>query len=357
MEIKKKITAAYQHAFTVQESGMAAIFVSARCKSKDQIKSNTDEDLRVEINHAPFRELPPISIEEKAEDGDRRPWYGFVLVDLPLKRVSVKAGIQYRWPDSDDIKLIIDGDAYEQEESTLHRFWIFAGSLLRKVLRASADIEKTFEVNLLPSTHYVELHADKTPVLHGVRLDVFESESKAQIRARRMIKEHTGSIKTAAEEFGVDPVVVAGVIYQEQSTNVNFVDTLADYIGGLLFVNTSIGIGQVRVSTAQALETHHPSLNPALAGKSAVLHNAIRIEFLKDPLMNIRYVAAKVAFDQKRWKEAGFDISDRPDILGTLYNIEDVKNPKKEPHANPDSNDFGKGVAENYDAIKRWLGI
>ena len=186
---------------------------------------------------------------------------------------------------------------------------------------------------------------------------ISESESKAQIRARRIIEEHAGSIKTAAEEFDVDPVIVAGVIYQEQSTNVNFVDTLADYIGGLLFVNTSIGIGQVRVQTAEELEYKYPQLHPIVKSDHVIQSNAVRVEFLKDPLMNIRYVAAKIAFDQERWKEAGFDISDRPDILGTLYNIEDVKNPKKEPHANPDSNDFGKGVAENYDAIKRWLGI
>ena len=311
----------------------------------------------VRVRSLSGNQRPTISVEEKAEDGNRRPWYSFVLVDLPLKRVSVKAGIQYRWPDSDDIKLIIDGEAYEQEESTLHRFWIFAGSLLRKALRASADMEKTFEVNLLPGTHYVELYADKTPVLHDVQLDISESESKAQIRARRIIEEHAGSIKTAAEEFDVDPVIVAGVIYQEQSTNVNFVDTLADYIGGLLFVNTSIGIGQVRVQTAEELEYKYPQLHPIVKSDHVIQSNAVRVEFLKDPLMNIRYVAAKIAFDQERWKEAGFDISDRPDILGTLYNIEDVKNPKKEPHANPDSNDFGKGVAENYDAIKRWLGI
>lgn len=418
-KIKRKITKPYTYTFQLEQPGLVAIFVSARCKSKQQLQSNVDEDLRIEINRAPFRELPPekniqqfnipctfngsqlrglkktvvfltvlakgkhavtlmprhsafveevrvqslagnqgpaIAINEQAEDGDRRPWYSFVLIDLPLRSINVKASIQYRWPDSDDAKLIVGGHAREQDESVLHAFWVFAGSLLKKIFKTSATTEKTFETSLLPGTHYVELYADKTPTLHSVRLDVSESETKAQERARHIIKENAGIIKTAAREFDVDPVIVAGVIYQEQSTNVNFADTLSDYIGGLLYANTSIGIGQVRVNTARALEEQYPSLNPTAAGKEGAPHNTIRVEFLKDPLMNVRYVAAKIAFDQERWKAAGFDISDQPEILGTLYNISSIEKPH-EPHAEPDSNDFGKGVAENYGTVKRLLGI
>ena len=156
MKIKKKITGAYQHAFTVQESGMAAIFVSARCKSKNQIKSNRDEDLRIEIQGVGFREIPPeknvqqynippsfngskqkglkktvvffamlkkgentidliprpsafveeitvqefkdqehitLPINEQAEDGDRRPWFAFVLVHASLASFLLSAEI------------------------------------------------------------------------------------------------------------------------------------------------------------------------------------------------------------------------------------------------------------------------
>lgn len=419
MKISKRITGAYSHTFTVQQSGLTAISVSARCKSKKQVKSNIDEDLRVEINGIGFREIPPaknvqqynipcafngsrlrglkktvtfltvlgggehevrliprgsafveaieihpwsrtqnpsVAINEQAEEGDRRPWQSFVLIDLPLKRIRITASVQYRWPDSDDIKLIINGETRTQSESTLHRFWVWSGSLLRNVFQQSSTTERMFETNLLPGIHYIELHADKTPTLHSIQLDFFETETKAALRAHRIVKENANIIKTASKEFSVDPVIVAGVIYQEQAMNVDFTDALTDYIGGLVGVNTSIGIGQVRVKTAEALERVYPQLHPVAAGKEVVATNLTRVEFLKNPVMNIRYVAAKIAFEQERWSEAGFDMRNRPEILGTLYNIGSVEEPI-EPHSIPDANDFGKSVFENYNTIKRWLEL
>ncbi|OGY92753.1 MAG: hypothetical protein A3H70_02125 [Candidatus Komeilibacteria bacterium RIFCSPLOWO2_02_FULL_48_11] len=151
--------------------------------------------------------------------------------------------------------------------------------------------------------------------------------------------------------------MIAGVIYQEQATNVNFADAMADYIGGLAHVNMSIGIGQVRVKTAEALERVYSQLNPTVAGEQVIQSNAVRVEFLKHPLMNIRYVAAKLKFDQERWKKAGFDISSKPEILGTLYHIEDVANPHIAPYAHPDSDEFGAGVKHNYAYVRDLLGI
>ncbi|PJC40750.1 MAG: hypothetical protein CO042_02055, partial [Parcubacteria group bacterium CG_4_9_14_0_2_um_filter_41_8] len=234
--------------------------------------------------------------------------------------------------------------------------WLWAGSLLGKTPKRVV-VEKEFETHLLPNTHYIEMHADKTPILHDVQLDFSENETNAQVRARRIIKENVGIIKTAAKEFEVDPVMVAGVIHQEQSTNFNFRDKLTDYIGGLAGIDTSIGIGQVKVSTAEELEQKFNKLNPIINDKKVINTRAMRVEFLKDPLMNVRYVATKIKFDQDRWRDAGFDISSKPEILATLYNIDSVKEPEKKPHINPDSNDFGKGVALNYNIIKGWLKI
>lgn len=420
INIKSKIKEPYIHNFKVVKSGLIAIHVSARCKSKAQIKSNTDEDLRVEINHAPLRELFPekniqrfnipcsfngsklrglkktvvfltvlekgkhtvsliprnsafveeigiqpwskspsqtISIQEKSEDRERSPWYSFVIIDLPLNSASIKAGVQYHKYDSDDVKLIVDEHIYKHEESDskLYKYWLWAGSLLRGRSKR-ITVERVIETDLLPNTHYIEVHADKTPILHDVQLDFSESRISAKKRAERIIKENVGIIKTAAKEFEVDPVMVAGVIHQEQSTNFNFEDKLTDYIGGLVYRDTSIGIGQVKVSTAQELKDKYPKLNPIINGKKVINLRAVRVEFLKDPLMNVRYVAAKIKFDQDLWRDAGFDISDRPEILGTLYNISGIKEPHK-PRANPDSNDFGKGVALNYNIIKGWLDI
>lgn len=170
------------------------------------------------------------------------------------------------------------------------------------------------------------------------------------------MQDYASIIKYTAKEFDVDPVIVGAVVYQEQAENVNFVDTLTDYIGGLLHLNTSIGIGQVRIKTAEYLERHYPELDPCQENSSFIDYNTARVEWLKDPLTNIRYVAAKIYFSQKRWEEAGFDIKDRSEILGTLYNIEDVANPIN-PHDNPEANEFGKGVKKNYKKIKKLLSL
>ena len=61
MQIKKQLKdECLSHKIKIEKSGLIAIFVSARCKSKKQIKSNIDEDLRVEINNLQFREIPAI---------------------------------------------------------------------------------------------------------------------------------------------------------------------------------------------------------------------------------------------------------------------------------------------------------
>ena len=235
MKINKRITDTYCHTFAVEKSGLAAISVSARCQSKKQLKSNTDEDLRVEIDGFGFREIPPekniqqynipasfngsklkglkktvvffvmlkkgehtidlipkpsafvekiaiqefkdsknvtLPFNEQAEDGDRRPWFAFVLVHASLKLLTLAVDAQYRLGDSDDIKVIIDNNIQKQEHSYLHRFWAFAGSLLKKIKQKKEEQEKTFSPNLSKARHYIEIWADRTPTLHSIALEI-----------------------------------------------------------------------------------------------------------------------------------------------------------------------------------------
>lgn len=202
--------------------------------------------------------------------------------------------------------------------------------------------------------HYIELHADRMPILHRAEFLLEYSETDAEKRAAQLVELYAPIIKAAAKEFDVDSVLVGAMIYQEQSTNVNFIDTLADTIGGIIGLNTSVGIGQVRVNTARALEERYPQLVPEVVFSSD--DNFARVERLKDPFLNIRYVAAKVHFDMAHWRNAGIDISEKPEILGTLYNTQDVAQPIT-PHANPEANEFGKGVGENYERVRALLGV
>lgn len=424
MKINKKILQNYSFDFEVINPGLVAIFVSAKCRSKDQLGLNADEDLRVQLNGLGFREVPSLKniqffnvppalngacakgnkktvvfftsldkgkhqlslisknsafveeikiqelsgkqdielvIDEKTEDCNNFSWYTFVLIDLPLKYLSADFIIERRFRDSDDVKIIVDGVITRSIFSGKFKYWYLIGGLLKWFSRERQGEKREMSISLEPKLdsgiHYIEFWADRMPLFRKIRLDFQYAENKASVRAINLVKTYSSIIKDSAKEFKVDPVLVGSVIYQEQSTNVNFIDTLTDNIGGLLHINTSIGIGQVRVRTAKLLEDIYPSLNPLNKEDNLWADsNLVRVERLKDPWTNIRYVAAKIKFDQDRWDGAGLSLKNRPEIAGTLYNIEDIKNPI-EPSANAESNDFGIGVKDNYGQVEELLDL
>lgn len=415
MEIQKQITSIYNHKINITKPGLVAIFISARCDQK--------EDLRIEINGFYFRENPPeknmqlfnippafngsklkgtretiifltvlskgenivslipknaafieniefmelsgmqdieLALNDKAEDGNNRPWVGIILVDLPMNKLLVDATIQKRFWDSDDIKIIINGRVKKNLRGGKYKFWYLAGGILGWIIPfvKGGSSRKQFEIkeNLDNGIHYVEFWADRMPILHKLNINLGYTETKSEKRAEEIIKNYSSIIKQAAKEFEVDPAMVGAVIYQEQSANVNFIDTLTDYVGGLLFLNTSIGAGQVRVRTAELLESKYPVLKISCDGNSVLNCNVLRVECLKDPFLNIRYVAAKIKFSKENWGKAGFDIHEKPEILGTLYNIEEIDDPIK-PHSNPEPNEFGASVGKNFKKVKEILNL
>ena len=109
-------------------------------------------------------------------------------------------------------------------------------------------------------------------------------------------------------------------------------------------MDTSIGIGQVRVSTARDLEDKgYMEITTALAYydlESSYIYmsrNSRIASKLTNPETNIRYVAAYLRYWQDTWYTT-HDISDRIDILCTLYNLGDNAN---KPNSDPKPNDFG----------------
>ena len=206
--MQKQITKEYQHKINTTRSGLVAISISARCKSKKQLKSNTDEDLRIEIDSVYFRENPPQKNIQK--------------FNIPVA---------------------------------------FNGTELK-----------------------------------GLR-------------------------KT---------VVILAVLNEGEHT-LSLIPKSSAYI--------------------ESLEKIYQELKISCEDSKLIDCNSLRVESLKIPLLNVRYVAAKIKFSQERWEKAGININNRPEIVGTLYNIEDVDKPI-EPHVNPRANSFGKGVEKNFNKIK-----
>lgn len=115
-------------------------------------------------------------LSEQAEDGDKRPWYTFALIDLPL--LALKADISTKWHflDGDDVKLIVDNNIKPNSESKKHHDWVWSAQpvLFSKPKRE----QKEFTENLPVGTHYVEFWADKTPTFHKVSFDLGDFKPK-----------------------------------------------------------------------------------------------------------------------------------------------------------------------------------
>ena len=79
-------------------------------------------------------------------------------------------------------------------------------------------------------------------------------------KAQEIISKNSEYIIKYAEMYDVDPYVVAGCIYVEQVTNVDWIDSLDSTIAIKTDLDTSIGVGQVKVSTARLLEDEEKSI-------------------------------------------------------------------------------------------------
>lgn len=265
MKIQKRISKRYNYSFKVSRTGLVAIFISARCRSRKQIKSNIDEDLRVEINGSQFRETPPLKykqmfnippafngsklkglkktvvflavlskgkniislapknsafveeieikrlaglqnimlkIEEQAEDGDRRPWYSFSLINLALKELSIDASVFRRFRDSDDIKVIVNGkvqtDIQTKERTIKWRFWLWIAELIEVLKNKEYRDVKNLSLSLSRGVHYLQIIADRMPILHNVKLDFGEIPKRVPARDD---PKWTGDFESDSEEM------------------------------------------------------------------------------------------------------------------------------------------------------------
>lgn len=179
-DFPQTITSKTQEKFTISESGLYAISVTARCDKKD--------DLRIEVDAQLFREIPPekniqkfdippawngtklkgrsqtnifllqlgkgehviefipegqakvekfsywqiedpthieFNLDQQAEEGDKRPWFTFALVDLPLKSIEAEVTVNWHYFDGEDVKLIIDNAIEKNSTSLLWKNWLW----------------------------------------------------------------------------------------------------------------------------------------------------------------------------------------------------------------------------------------
>jgi hypothetical protein len=208
--------------------------------------------------------------------------------------------------------------------------------------------------------------------------------------ARRVVLAHRDVIRKASAEFDVDPAVVASIVYVTQRNQITpfrdqverlvmaawLVDLKSNFQLGRA-LNISIGLAQIKPATAQTA-----AMLAAHDGKSEVYDKEYRevprlvlslphdlasrlpipwqrpagkervVETLLDDRGNLRTCALILAVYQLQWQTDahGSPIRDRPDILGTLFQIGFERS---HPKASPQSNAFGRQVQQVHDSP--WL--
>ncbi len=120
-----------------------------------------------------------------AEDGNRRQWVNFILVDLPVKELSIQATAKtYKGQDDDDIKLIIDGEIQKNNEDKSHKNWFWCGKTSKgkeKEFKSLLQRKRGYKkLRLKQGLNYIELWADKKPFLHKVEMDVERIREKIE---------------------------------------------------------------------------------------------------------------------------------------------------------------------------------
>lgn len=301
--------------FVIKEKGFYLVIISARCKSEKHLDGTDDEDLRVEIDERRFPQLlnaerhtdspaafsggnlhnlkktihfllklnigkheikllPDISamfeelhilkitseisldrfdldVNIQAEDRKKgRPWITFVFVDLSLDSFSVTVTLKRRLFDSDDVKVSIDGSIQRSYRDNLRKLWYFVSSYF-----SGERQSETFTTKFQPAFHYLELDADRSPVLNkisflGVRTITAE-EVKAKIRKKAMelTLDPELLVKIAQVESIFDPLAVspAGAkgIYQLTEITVRQIAKLGYKIHDVFNVDENITGGQI----------------------------------------------------------------------------------------------------------------
>lgn len=230
---------------------------------------------------------------------------------------------------------------------------------LNKIAISSDDISSFINLKTSGSTPilsaYTTLYnkalADgDQPVLKPVGNNLYASTA--------LVKEKILSVKQiiydAAGHFNLDPFQIGAILIDEISRLSPFED-ITDSIGVKdMGVNTSIGIAQIKIDTANNIikkKLYNPNpLDQKLPFKRVNRETrAYLYDYLIQPKHNIYFEAAVLVDLINSWKQF-IDLKDHFDILATLYSLSKI------PHIEPHPTNRGTQIStEFYNISKEWL--
>lgn len=208
-------------------------------------------------------------------------------------------------------------------------------------------------------------------------------------QALALLTEHRARIRETARVFGLDPRLLAGIIYVAHTRDHprwtgDVIERLGielweEYLGppfGGPMINPSVGLAQIRTTTLieafmigeksvggtpmfwywnrmsefAAFQGEHANrfTAPPISSKAQSLVSSLtnvlytnRPVDLTNPDVNLAAAAFVLAIYRHQWSQAGHPIAGRPEILATLYNIGFERS---YPKSDPRPNDFGRRV-------------
>jgi len=188
----------------------------------------------------------------------------------------------------------------------------------------------------------------------AVTINVLGSDQK------EILVENKAYINKYAKIFEVSPRLLASIIYSEHKLNLKPGESTLDYIFAKSGYNSSLGVAQIKISTAEWIEQQiNNKQSQFYLGVS--ISNLIKVSSsrsevinkLSDPQTNILYAACYVAMILKLWGDE-LNFSElreiKVGITATLYTlgIVDSEGKTRKPHPNAGMNNFGKTAQEFY---------
>ncbi|MBP7859413.1 cell wall hydrolase [Patescibacteria group bacterium] len=325
------ITQPLEIPFNIENFGVYALKITARCQSGNLLEFRGGQDLRVEIDNIKLREIPPkdkpqynnippawngtelrnlnktiffvlsltkgthtlkfipdngaqiesfetITIQDvrkitfdlnaQAEERDRQPWYTFAFIDLPLYSLSSEISTSWHFLDGDNVKLIIDNKVEENKNSKLWKNWLWS-SKPWQIFSGAVKKSISLTPNLSKGIHYIEFWADRTPTLHNVIFSLGDFTPKRIPTAQD--PQWTGNFDDDSEEILLARLILGEAENQSRETRIWVGGAVLNRVKAKAWPDTIHGVAlqKNQYDPFKLLNTNFPKItNPLNENKS-----------------------------------------------------------------------------------------
>lgn len=171
--------------------------------------------------------------------------------------------------------------------------------------------------------------------------------------AKSKLLSNKNYIFRAAKQFEIDPYLLAAIIIDEIARS-GPIEPIADILAGYFIgINTSAGIAQVKIETARDMIKkgyYNPDPSTFSNKSTDTISRQELYRYVRSPSHSIHFAAARIRALIDEW-EPFIDLRKKSDIVATLYSRS-----YKKPHGNPESNDRGRQISQEfYFLVKKWL--